>query len=174
VIRRALLFVAIVACQKPDAASDPPAPAPVTTPPPGLPTPRTMTCEALVPPAIADRFMPGYAMKATMSRRGLDCRYTAAGTPLHMVDLAFKCRSDAPPEMRGMIDHYKQDPKNASAREVAGLGAGAILLAPDSPQPVLQFWDDDTDCEITLSALGNDLAKDPVPLARALVAAIAP
>jgi hypothetical protein len=92
------------------------------------------------------------------------CKYKVADA--NYVALDFTCNDNMKAARQATIDQLK---KGGMKVEELAIGAGAIRLGS-----VIQVWDDDTNCHMTIGALGNDVQKDGAAFAKELAAAITP
>lgn len=124
------------------------------------------SCSKLVARSIADRYLAGFTLtERKLPNHATRCSYRSDGTgAFHsLVDLSFHCSDQmiaAMPAARSMMKNVE---------DVPGIGRGAIRI-----MGVVEFWDDDTNCMVTVAAMGNAAPKDTVALARELAASITP
>ena len=156
-----LALLLLVAC-KDDRAPDPRVLALGGAPHAAVPTGTFVGCDKLVAPTITDRYLSSFTLdERKLSSNSTRCRYRRQSAT---IDLMFHC-SDLMvatlPTVRAMF-------KNAE--ELPGIGRSAYRVTGG----VIQFWDDDTNCMVTIGAFGTGTPKDLPQFARDLAASITP
>jgi len=160
-----VVAIALLGCSK---RSDEPAnAAPGST----APAAKQIPCTALIPPALFAKYLAGYTLKEHHNPRlvGATCQY-AKQNPRGPdygalgVDVTYQCADNLIAAMPVTLKMY------SDRARVDGIGRGAAQIGLG----ILQFWDDDTNCVVTIGAFANDIAKDPVPFAKDLAAAVTP
>jgi hypothetical protein len=136
-------------------------PAKVNAPPPYLGP--GLDCERLIAPAVRDRYLAGTQLEARR-RTGpatVSCKFTGPDMPLG-IDVSFICRDEMidPKVMNEVSERFKK----MGYQEVAGLGRRALK----NGEMQVVFWDDDTNCEVSVTGIENkvnllDLSRDLVP-----------
>ena len=151
----------LVAC-KDDRAPDPRVLGLGGAPHAAAPAASSGSCDQLVAPAIAARYLTGFTRDERKLPGGTTrCKYRRQGG---MIDLTFHCSDQVSatwPTVRTMF-------KNAE--ELPGIGRGAIRIMGG----VIQFWDDDTNCMVTVGAMGSGTPNDLPQFARELATSITP
>jgi hypothetical protein len=114
----------------------------------------TMSCAKLVTPEISKKYLGGVDVKGEPSPRGVRC--TSLGNGGFQL-VMYSCTGESDEVLKKTMEVGKRAMKG---EDVAGVGRAA-----HKNQDMLQFWDDDTACYVTMNGFGDktvDAAKDLV------------
>jgi hypothetical protein len=154
--------------EAPPAEADP-AEAPVLAEsPPATPASRyDVRCERVLPESLRQRHMYGWPMAESAGADRATCTFDQE--PFRRIIVAFDCRDRASSPER--LDEVRRT-VGAHAREQAS--PGRLAMVSDDGVPWI-FWDDDTDCEVTVDRVGwNEPPAAGVERAHAVAAALDP
>ena len=153
-------YATVIACGNKDGHDRQPSAAPPAAAPSGLAPQAEVvaTCSKLVPKALIEKHLAGFAFDAAGSSGllsspgpGTLCVYSKAGPP--GADAVSASISFAPGDARKNTEKLDAMVKNG-AREVAGIGRRAVRMAGD-----IEFWSTNTNCVVALPA-DEQFAKD--------------
>jgi len=151
---------------------------PAGAPSPAMPAPPPsagdvhMSCDKLVPKAIVDKYLGGLERDAKEKQLGehLRCQFKRK-EPLTVVSVSFDCKEGVYNAMAASIDMMTDPKSKVPAKKVEGVGKGAVSLDAGN----VNFWATNAHCMVNVMAIGESpLAKDPLPLAKDLDAALTP
>jgi len=174
------LTLALAACTKkseeapptpsPDQAAAAPAKVPDAPPAPPPPAVKHHTCDKLVPQALRDKLLAGATIteKQSANAKSVNCK-VSGGAVGGDVDMMFMC--DDLMSSKEVIDETLKQFQQVKALKYEPLpGLGKAAVQAGDLQVV--FWDDDTNCQVTLT--GVMIKIKLLDVAKELVAAINP
>ncbi len=126
-------------------------------------------CDKLVGRVVVDKYLTGFVLEEhKQPNHATRCNYKSQGSRFHsIVDLSFHCADHLIDGMATAKSMAKSVVKEVE--DVPGIGRGAIRV-----MGVIEFWDDDTNCMVTVAAFGSEAPKDTVALARDVAATLTP
>lgn len=126
----------------------------------------SLSCDEVLPPAVREAHFAGLTIneeKPADGNRGVNCMGVGGGA---VTVVTIYCPSWDEATFKATMEAGKKGLENAA--DVPGVGRMAYT-GTMAKMSLLQFWDDDTPCYGTANLKG-----DPVPLGKALAAAITP
>lgn len=150
------LLASVAGCSKDDKKDAPPATAGGTDKPgpaaknpmPTGPTGAKLTCDKILPQAMRDKYFP----TATITNTPMPTEFTAEckidDGSISGSSISVSCHENMKAAMTATIEGLR---KNLKPDDLPGVGAGAVTMNMGQAGSMVSAWDDDSDCQATMT-----------------------